>query len=73
MSSAALLAIWSSVVLAMAGSFFGVCLARLLWAEDLKFAKHIDEIRSRTAVARESIIKTQAETIAILKHRLGEH
>lgn len=48
MIHAAHLSIAAAIVLCVASTFFGVAMARLVWADDLQHARHIDEIRSQT-------------------------
>lgn len=48
MISPAVLAAFAAAGIAMVSACFGVGMARLLWADDLKHAQSIDEIRSRT-------------------------
>lgn len=71
-ASASLGAAFGAAFLAMAGALFGVLFARMVWADDLKHAQQIDEIRSGTERALKSRIKSQEEIIAVLKGRLGE-
>lgn len=73
------LAAFGAAALAMAGAFFGVAMARWLWADDLKHAQEIDQIRSRTEAslqhridAQSGTIDTQQKIIDLLRHRLGE-
>lgn len=65
-------AAFGAALLAMAGAVFGVSMARIMWADDLKNAQQIDEIRSRTQSHMEGQIKAQQKTIDILKRWLGE-
>lgn len=58
----------AAAVLAMAGAMFGVAMARLLWADDLKHAQRIDEIRRRTEVALKNTIESLERQIATQKH-----
>ena len=67
MTSAAQMAIWSVVLLAMAGCFFGICIARLVWADDLRHTKELRKIWDRTETALRSTIKSPDEIIDILK------
>ena len=53
--------------LAMIGAIFGVGMARLIWADDLKHAQKIDEIRSRTETALKGTIESLEQQIVILK------
>lgn len=59
------LAYLGAAILAVGSATFGVGLARVLWAEDLKWAQQIDAIRSKTEVSLR-------ERIAIQARRLGE-
>jgi hypothetical protein len=61
----AMVAIFAAALLAMVGAFFGVCIARLVWADDLKHAKELRKINDR-------IIATQQKHINLLRERLGE-
>jgi hypothetical protein len=70
--NAAIPAILGAALLAMAGASFGVVMARMIWADDLKQAQHIDEIRSRTQQHMERQIEAMQGTIEIYKQRLGE-
>lgn len=65
MASVALFALYSAMLLALAGAFFGVCIARLVWADDLKQAQRIDAIRSRTEVALRGQIAALEKHLAI--------
>lgn len=68
MISALHMAMWSAIVLAMCGAVFGVCVARLLWADDLKQAQTIDAIRSDTEASLRKSIAAMDRTIRILQH-----
>ena len=48
MTSPAVFAAFCAAALSMVSAMFGVGMARMLWADDLKHAQSIDEIRSRT-------------------------
>jgi hypothetical protein len=61
------LVIASAVLLAMVGALFGAGMARLLWADDLKQAKRIDEIRSRTEASLQRTIAAHEATIKALQ------
>lgn len=60
-------AILGAAILAMAGAFFGAVSARLFWAEDLKQAQRIDEIRSGTEAALRKQIKALEDQLAIYR------
>lgn len=73
------LAIFSAALLAMVGAIFGVCIARLVWADDLRATKalkvHWDGSQyamEKTIAALHSTINSQDQIIAIQKRRLGE-
>lgn len=70
--NAAIPAVLAASILAFSGAFFGVTIARLTWADDLKHAQRIDEIRTRTQGHMERQIEAQQQTIDIYKKRLGE-
>lgn len=70
--SAAILAILSAALLACSGAIFGVIMARVIWADDLKHAQRIDEVRSRTENSLRGLISSQERTIKTYKDRLGE-
>lgn len=72
MSSAAFLAIFSAVAIAIASAAFGVGIARVFWADDLSRAKRIDEIRSRTETSLRDKIAAKEGIIRILQERI-EH
>ena len=79
MTSAAQMAIWSAIVLAMAGTFFGVCVARMIWADDLIHARTLGVNWEKSRTAMESTIDSlnrtiisQNQIINIQKRRLGE-
>lgn len=63
------LVIASAMLLAMVGALFGAGMARLLWADDLKQAQRIDEIRSRTEEHLNRTIAALREHIRILEHK----
>jgi hypothetical protein len=65
------LAASAAAVIAFASAIFGVGMARILWAEDLQHARHIDEIRSRTEAALHERIASQERIIEIQKKRLA--
>lgn len=62
------MAVSAAAVIAMASAMFGVGMARMLWADDLKRARLIDEIRSRTEVHLRGTITALEKQIEILKH-----
>lgn len=64
----------SAAGLAMISAIFGVGMARLLWAQDLKFAQDIDTRRSKIEASLRKIIESQkreilfqSQTIEILR------
>lgn len=65
--SALVLAYAGAAVIAIASASFGVGIARIIWADDLKHAQHIDEIRSRTEAYQKSTIESLQRQIDILK------
>lgn len=65
--SVAVFAAFAAAGLAMLSATFGVAMARLVWAEDLKHAQRIDEIRSRTEISLKNTIESLERQIAILK------
>lgn len=67
MINAAQAAIWSALLLAMAGTVFGVCMARLVWADDLKHALRLRELWEQTRTSMEETIKSQQSQIDILR------
>lgn len=68
MTHALPLVFWSAILLVMAGSLFGVSMARVLWADDLHQARSIDEIRSRTEKSLREQVAILQEHIRILKN-----
>jgi hypothetical protein len=71
MSNAFMMSVLGASLLAMAGTFFGVVTARMVWADDLKHARRIDEIRSRTEASLRSRIETQEGIEAFLRSRIA--
>lgn len=69
MTSAAQGAILSAALLAIAGAFFGVCMARMLWAHDLKHTQDLRRIWDRTELAMRGTIELQQRQIETLKSR----
>ena len=72
--TAATLAYLGAIGIAMMSSLFGVGIARLLWANDLKFAqqietrrKEIDVIRDQTESSLRKTIEIQEGTIVTLR------
>ncbi len=63
MSNVTVLVISSATILAMAGAFFGVSMARFLWADDLKHTQEMRVIWNKTEKSMKSIIKSQEEII----------
>lgn len=61
------LVIAAAMLLAMVGALFGAGMARLLWADDLKQAQRIDEIRSRTEASLMRTITAHEATIKALQ------
>lgn len=72
MTSAAQLAVFGAIGIALLSACFGVGVARLLWAEDLAQAQRIDAIRSRTEVHLRNLIALHEKQIAEYRQRLGE-
>lgn len=70
--NAAIPVILATALLGASGSFFGVVIARSIWADDLKHAQRIDEIRSRTEGHLRRNIQALEDMIDIYKKRLGE-
>jgi len=68
MTHAAIPAIFGAAFLAMVGAFFGLVMARLIWAEDLKQAQSIDVIRSKTEIALRSQIDSLERQLAVYRH-----
>lgn len=60
---------FAAAALAMVGAMFGVAMARLIWADDLKHAQRIDEIRSRTEVHLKDHIKALENQIKLLNNK----
>lgn len=57
--SAAILSYIGAVLIAANSALFGVGMARLIWADDLKHAQRIDKIRSKT----EDYLRNQIESM----------
>lgn len=79
MTDAARFAIPAAMVLAIAGAFFGVVIARIVWGDDLRHSLELKEYwdKSKTAMegtiaSQQRSIQAQEHTITILKSRLGE-
>lgn len=72
MASTTLLAVLGAVIIATGAAAFGVGMARMLWAEDLRHTQRLEETRRKTEAHLRNSIVAQAETIVILKRRLGE-
>lgn len=67
MSSAVILAYLGAGLIAVSSATFGVGLARVLWADDLKRAQRIDEIRSRTELSLRSQIDSLKRQLDLKK------
>lgn len=70
------LAVSGAAVVAICSAFFGVTLARLVWAEDLRSAQfkletaqQIDEVRSRTEGYMRNEISSLKKHIEILQNQ----
>ena len=61
------MAIWSAILLAMSGALFGVCIARVVWSDDLKHAQRLRQIWDQTEAAMRSTIDTQNEQLKIYR------
>lgn len=57
----------ASALMAISGAIFGVILARVLWADDLKHAQRIDAIRSKVEVHLRDTIDSLERQITTLK------
>lgn len=53
-----------AVGIAMCSAIFGVGVARVLWADDLRHSKHIDEIRNKTEASLRKTIEHLEATIS---------
>lgn len=69
------LAAWGAAAVAIAAALFGVGIARMVWAEDLRnaqshleSARRIDEIRSQTEQSLRDHIATLERHVQILQH-----
>ena len=71
MLTAVQLAFFSAAGIAMCSTIFGVCLARILWADDLLFAKKIDTIRSETEGHLRGTISSLESTVEIQRAALA--
>lgn len=61
---------WTGAALiALGSSIFGVGVARVLWAQDLKQAERIDLIRSKTEQSLRNLIEIKDRHIQILEAR----
>lgn len=63
MSHAALPVIFGAAALAMVGAFFGLCVARLMWADDLRHAQHLRQIWDESEKAMRETIEIQQRRI----------
>lgn len=63
------LVIPAAIVLVMAGSCFGVVVARAIWADDLKQALRLREIWVQTQAALESRIRYQENELESLRRK----
>jgi hypothetical protein len=63
------LAAFSAAALAMCSAVFGVGIARVFWAEQLRHARSIDEIRSRTEGLLRSTIESLNRQVEVLKSK----
>lgn len=79
MLSAVHLAFFSAALLAITGALFGVCIARLLWADDLRFTQSLKtnwdgsrKAMEGTIAALQKTVDLQRQTIELQKRRLGE-
>lgn len=57
--------------LSFSGAILGACLARLVWAADLRHAKKIDEIRSSTECHLRGTIASQKRQLAAALKGMG--
>lgn len=67
MQSAMTFSMLAAALLVSAGAFFGVITTRVLWADDLKQAQRIDEIRSQTEKHLRGQIDALQEQITLLR------
>lgn len=72
MSDVVLPAIFGAALLAMVGAIFGVCIARLLWADDLRHAYSLRETSRKTEDALHSIVQSQSKQIELLRSQLKQ-
>lgn len=63
----AMVAIYAAALLSMVSALFGIALARLIWAEDLKFTLELKENWDATQRAYEGTIEAQRKQIEMLK------
>lgn len=57
----------AAAAIAIASAMFGAGMARVIWADDLRHAMEIDEIRSQTEGYLQSQIKSLEETVEVQK------
>jgi len=60
----------AAIVLVMAGGFFGVMFARMVWAEDLKQARILADMRGQTVIIHDGAEQSIRDTIASLQHTI---
>lgn len=58
-----ILAYCAAGFISVSSAVFGVALARLVWADDLKHAREIDVIRSKTEIQLRNYIKILEDQI----------
>lgn len=73
MTTPVILAFCGAALIAMGSSLFGVGVARMFWADDLRETKHLETYWKDENTSLKESISAQDKTIAILKERLGEH
>ncbi len=66
---AARLVIPAAMVLVMASAFFGVVLARMVWADDLKHALRIDALRKQTEEHLRNTIESLERQLKLTQKR----